>query len=203
MKGIQAAGVKGTVVEETMLADGSKWWNVDFDEGVDGWVTGNALKPIGGATGTPLSSIAFTDASLGQCVLDAATANGWQTVEQVTTLSCANRTIANLTGIENLQALQTPVLSDNQISGITPLRSLTQLKQLNLSGNSGIKCTELDALAAVLTSTIITRPADCVQSSTSSFIWPAIRQSWPQLREQSERYPIILLPMRITTWATW
>lgn len=180
VKGIQAAGVKGTVVEETTLADGSKWWNVDFDEGVDGWVTGNALKPIGGATGTLLSSIAFTDANLGQCVLDAATANGWQTVEQVTALSCANRTIANLTGIENLQALQTLVLSDNQISVITPLRSLTQLKQLNLSGNSGIQCTELDALAAVLTSIAMTRPADCVQSGASSFIWPVTNFSLTQ-----------------------
>ncbi len=180
VKGVQLAGAKGTVIEETTLADGSKWWNVDFDAGIDGWVTGNTLKPIGGATGTPLSSIAFTDASLGQCVLDAATANGWQTVDQVTTLSCANRAIANLAGIENLQALQTLVLSDNQISGITPLRSLTQLKQLNLSGNSGIKCTELDALAAVLTSTTMTRPANCVQSSTSSFIWPVTNFSLTQ-----------------------
>lgn len=171
VKGLQLPGAKGTVVEET-TADGSKWWYVDFDEGIDGWVTGNVLKPVDGATGMLLSSIAFTDASLGQCVLDAATEKGWQTAEQVTALSCVNRAIANLTGIENLQALQTLVLSDNQISGIAPLRNLTQLKQLNLSGNSGIQCSELDALAAVLTSATITRPAGCVQSSTSSFIWP-------------------------------
>ena len=116
-------------------------------------------------TETLIASIQFADPNLAQCVHETATAQGWQTVEQVTALSCAGRNITSLAGLESFINLQTLDLGDNQITDTAPLVNLTQLGQLDLTGNNGIRCMELDGLAATLASTTITRPADCISAT--------------------------------------
>ncbi len=69
VKGVQSPGAQGTVTEETTL-DGSKWWNVDFDTGLDGWVTGNALKLIDGnafPTPIPTTTTKLNDTGITVC----------------------------------------------------------------------------------------------------------------------------------------
>jgi len=171
INGTQMPGARGKVIGGPNYAGGFWWWQVDFDAGADGWVDEQFLQRIDVPSGKPITDIDFADTNLRQCVLDAATASGWQTVEQVTALSCAGRNITSLAGLENFINLQTLDLGDNQITDTAPLINLTQLGQLGLTGNNGIRCMELDGLAATLSSTTITRPADCVQQS-GNFVWP-------------------------------
>jgi hypothetical protein len=165
--GTQEAGARGTVVEGPRYsATMDFWmWKVDFDTGADGWVAEQFLRGTSVSPGTPITDIDFADSNLRQCVLDAATASGWQTVEQVTALSCAERDITSLAGLESFINLQTLALGNNQITDTAPLINLTQLGQLDLTGNNGIRCMELDGLAATLASTTITRPADCISAT--------------------------------------
>ena len=121
--------------------------------------------------GTPLNTLQFADSNLALCINDTATAQNWQTVEQVTALSCAGRSISNLVSLESFKSLKSLDLTGNAITDLSPLTGLTQLEQLNLIGNTGLRCVELDGLAAALSSTTITRPADCVQQSVN-FVWP-------------------------------
>jgi RHS repeat-associated protein len=80
------------------------------------------------------------------CVLDEAASNGWSTVDEVTALNCANSNITDFTGLE----------------------ALTDLDTLDLSGNTDIRCADLDALEIALPNTTITRPATCDTGVTDS-----------------------------------
>ena len=44
--GTQAKGAPGTVIGGPWRANGSWWWQVDFDSGVDGWVTQGKLRNV-------------------------------------------------------------------------------------------------------------------------------------------------------------
>ena len=112
----------------------------------------------------PLSSIQFIDSNLTECINN----QNWQHIEQATNLTCAGKAITDLSGIENLKFLRTLDLSGNTINNLSHLSGLTQLEQLNLYGNIGLSCVELDELAVKLSSTTITRPAECVPSTTWS-----------------------------------
>lgn len=43
--GVQPPGTLGTVIGGPVFADGFRWWRVDFDTGVDGWVVQDFLEP--------------------------------------------------------------------------------------------------------------------------------------------------------------
>ena len=81
-----------------------------------------------------LSEPPSASSALGQ-----AAANGWATSDEVTSLSCANSDIVDVAGLESLDNLET----------------------LDLTGNTDILCSDLDALEVALPSTTITRPASC------------------------------------------
>ena len=81
-----------------------------------------------------LSEPPSASSALGQ-----AAANGWATSDEVTSLSCANSDIVDVAGLESLDNLET----------------------LDLTGNTDILCSDLDALETALPSTTITRPASC------------------------------------------
>lgn len=51
--GKQPPGTLGTIVSGGTNADGSFWWNVNFDNGVDGWAIENYLTKVNTATPTP------------------------------------------------------------------------------------------------------------------------------------------------------
>ena len=121
---------------------------VDFAFGADGGFGKLYLfASVGeGETLTPVNQLPFTDTALQACVLDEAASNGWSTVDEVTALNCANSNITDLAGLE----------------------TLTDLDTLDLSGNTDIPCTDLDALELALPNTAITHPATCDTGVTDS-----------------------------------
>lgn len=94
---------------------------------------------------TPVNELPFSDSALQACVLNEAASNGWSTVDEVTALNCANSDISDLTGLD----------------------ALTDLETLDLSGNTDILCSDLDALEVALPNTTITRPATCSNGGTT------------------------------------
>lgn len=113
-----------------------------------------------------LSSINFADGALRACVL----ATGLTYASQMTGLFCPSRNISNLTGINNLSRLTDLDISGNNISDISILGSLPLLQDLNaanshitsgvatlannatflrfldITGNLGIPCADLQSL---------------------------------------------------------
>ena len=72
--GSQPANAKGTIAEGPIVKDGKRYWFVDFDSGIDGWVAESALKNEDGsafdAGDTPVGKrFSLTD---GSSVFDAA-----------------------------------------------------------------------------------------------------------------------------------
>jgi hypothetical protein len=57
-RGLQAAGTRGVVVGSPVFQGGYTWYNVDFAQGVDGWVAGAYIVPaqsqVLGATNSKL-----------------------------------------------------------------------------------------------------------------------------------------------------
>jgi RHS repeat-associated protein len=98
-----------------------------------------------GETLTLVNELPFTDTALQACVLNEAANNGWSTIDEVTALSCANSNITDLTGLEALADLDT----------------------LDLSGNTDLLCSDLDALEDALPNTTITRPTTCSNGGTT------------------------------------
>ena len=152
--------------------------NFNFGQGLDvtpaGQIAVGAFGADGGfgslhlftsvQAGSPLDLLnqqPFDDADLQSCVLGEAASNGWATVDQVTTLSCASAGITDLTGIEALTDLTSLDLTDNGFTDITALQSLTNLTSLDLTGNDQVLCTDLDDLETALGVGIVTRPATC------------------------------------------
>ena len=111
--------------------------------------------------------INISDQQLKSCLLDTASHEGWIAISEVTNLSCEQHNIHSLDGIENLKALTQLDLSDNQIIDITPLLVLNTA-QINLTGNSQIACTRLNALEASIGQHAIERPSQCAQLSLLS-----------------------------------
>ncbi|CAE7822337.1 wapA [Symbiodinium microadriaticum] len=152
--------------------------NFNFGQGLDvtpaGQIAVGAFGADGGfgtlhlftsvSAGTPLDLLneqPFGDVNLQSCVLGEAASNGWATVDEVTSLNCANRDIVDLTGVEALDDLTSLDLSDNDITDVTALESLTNLMSLDLTGNNQILCADLDDLEAALGAGVVIRPVPC------------------------------------------
>jgi hypothetical protein len=41
-----AAGSTGTVLEDSVTAEGYTWWRISYDDGTTGWSAANWLEPI-------------------------------------------------------------------------------------------------------------------------------------------------------------
>jgi Ran GTPase-activating protein (RanGAP) involved in mRNA processing and transport len=78
----------------------------------------------------------FSDSNLQSCFAEQAARNGWTVAEDVTTLSCANRGIVSMNGVDVLANLTDLDLSNNPIDQVWPLTRLNRLKRLNLAGNT-------------------------------------------------------------------
>ena len=85
--------------------------------------------------GTPVGRITFTDAALEQCVRAAVGKNPRYPAHKLTALTCHDAGISLIDGLEYFVGLQVLDLSNNRISDLTPLSSLTNLTSLNLSNN--------------------------------------------------------------------
>jgi internalin A len=96
-----------------------------------------------------LDQITFTDAKLASCVENTAKVNNWTNAHQVTNLSCANKGINSIGGIQHLTALQLLDLKLNQITALTPMAQLTALRELDLSGNGLVNIDPLASLTSL------------------------------------------------------
>lgn len=135
-------------------------------------------------TPTLISQLSFNDSNFAACITATATANGWTLIEQVVSLSCTNKLISDITGVEHfaarltsldltqniivdiaslssMSALTSLKLTNNKVRAISPLFDLTQIEKVNLLGNDHINCTDLDALGTSLTKAQITKPKHC------------------------------------------
>ncbi|MFT6306950.1 MAG: Leucine-rich repeat (LRR) protein, partial [Halioglobus sp.] len=84
----------------------------------------------------PLQPEPPLDPGLESCILDAANAFGYNDVSQFGFLDCQNRGIASLIGIENMVALSSLNVSENQVSDLAPISSLNNLNGFYANGNA-------------------------------------------------------------------
>ncbi len=108
-----------------------------------------------------ITDIAFVDSKLKSCVLDTASAEGWITIGEMGQLVCDEQNISDLSGLEQLKALNHLDLTRNPFIDISALFELTNTNSILLSDNSNIACSRLEALEAELGSGVISRPANC------------------------------------------
>ncbi len=109
-----------------------------------------------------ISQVQFNDQVLQTCVVEAAINNAWITANEVTRLSCVNKAVKNLDGINTFSALEFVDLGQNDIVNINALMQLRKAAQINLFGNDQINCTSLDSLASAVEGRILTRPEACL-----------------------------------------
>jgi len=93
---------------------------------------------------TSFAGLSFADAKLGACVNASAAAIGATTIADLRYLSCFNRGISDITGIEALTSLRFLHLGTNSISDISPVSALVNLTTLVLYNNS---VSDISALA--------------------------------------------------------
>ena len=88
----------------------------------------------------------LSDQQFQACLDEALITNGWTTTEEVVSLSCGDRGIEFLGGVESLINLNQLDLSDNQLLDAHPLQMLNELTQLNLNGNSQLQAQQVRSI---------------------------------------------------------
>jgi len=81
---------------------------------------------------TNINTLSIQDQALSNCILN----TGRQYVEEINALSCNNKGIQSLEGIEQLTELKSLFLNYNEIQDLTPLTELTGLFTLYLASNN-------------------------------------------------------------------
>ena len=76
----------------------------------------------------PAGSLLLDDPQFQVCFDELVLANGWTRSEEVTSLSCADRNIQNLNGLQNFSNLSELNLSQNRIKTTYPVEQLYQLE---------------------------------------------------------------------------
>ncbi len=81
---------------------------------------------------TSIDTLSIPDTALSNCIVN----SGLLYIENINALSCNNKGIQSLDGIEQLTELKSLFLNHNEIQDLTPLKELTGLYTLYLSNNS-------------------------------------------------------------------
>lgn len=81
---------------------------------------------------TNINTLSISDQALSNCILN----TGRLYVEEISALSCNNKGIQSLEGIEQLSELKTLFLNYNEIQDLSPLTELTGLYTLYLANNN-------------------------------------------------------------------
>ena len=129
---------------------------------------------------TPLPQ--FSDSSFQACLADQAARNGWMFAEQVTSLSCPNRGIARIDGVQMLPNLAQFDVSGNQLLDVYPLSMLSKISALNLAGNQTLQGRDLIVALSRLPS-LASLNLNGINigsiNNLNGLINPATRQPWP------------------------
>ncbi len=99
--------------------------------------------------GCKISDIEFSDANLAACVAETALEESWVYKTQFVSLSCSNRSIVSLDGIEELSSIRTLILRNNGITDVEPLSDLNKVSVLNLSTNPLTDLTPLNNMTGL------------------------------------------------------
>lgn len=95
-----------------------------------------------------VEDVEVEDVALDQCIEQESASNDFTDIGQVTSLECSG--VGNLSGLEMFLALASLSLPDNTVSALDSLFSLTNLETLNITGNSGLSCSEIESLESQL-----------------------------------------------------
>lgn len=101
------------------------------------------IKPTTCLTEVSVENVALADSNLQKCVDKYVEIGNWKGTQHVTVLSCGDKNISNLKGLEQFTSLKYLWLADNQISDLTPLSKLDSLLMLSVRDN---RLTKIDAL---------------------------------------------------------
>ncbi len=151
-----------------------------------------------------IADLTFDDATLAQCVSDAAALGNLIETPELTTLTCAG--VTDVTGLDVFPNLTTLNLAGNALTSLQPLLALDSLEFLDLSGNSSLRCGEIDELASRLEEGVsllvddICLASDRLDLGASGFetVFDAVRnQLYVSLPERNELAVVSLDQRRI------
>jgi len=134
-----------------------------------GSTTDTVRITIAPADSVLLTSIEFNDSKLSHCVLNHASENGWVLSSEMTSLECSGANISDLTGLEKLTNLKALNLASNQLSNITTLFNLVNAASINLLGNDSIFCVNLSVLESINGIGVVIGPDECVTSDNQKW----------------------------------
>ena len=112
------------------------------------FVTGESLSDtvnINIVAALNIADVVIPDTALQQCVTDAAVAGNLVEAAELTSLSCAG--ISDLTGLSDFINLAVLDLSGGSFGSLSPLIGMSSTTFLDISGNPGFQCDQVDALA--------------------------------------------------------
>lgn len=145
------AGVTTSNGKVTYASAGSYNWTFSFTDNMQGVTFGGTITQVVTDAPPPVVEVAVPDANFKACLAgllkqDASAAITADQLETLTSVTCINQGILELTGAEHLVNATELVLSTNAISNLAPLTGLTKLTKLYLPGNA---ITDASALASL------------------------------------------------------
>ena len=122
-----------------------------------------SLANIGGFMGNGWQPLKLVELDIGNTQLqDIDGLNFLNNFPGITRLNVAGNGLHSIYGVRSLVNLENLDLSNNALPYVGEVFTMTTLKTLNLTGDTGLHCFELDAVANFLPNTLVTRPASCI-----------------------------------------
>jgi|GEM_PF-1589343 len=135
------AGVTTSNSKVTYASAGSYNWTFSFTDSLQGVTFGGTITQVVKDAPPPVVEVAVPDASFKACLAgllkqDTSAAITADQLEALTSVTCIDQGIVELTGAEHLVNATELVLSTNAVSNVAPLAGLTKLTKLYLPGNA-------------------------------------------------------------------
>ncbi len=111
---------------------------------------GVVVKPVSCVASLLISDIQFSDANLAACVQATASSKAWTLISEVSELSCGNRNISDLNGLQHFNALTLLTFENNQVFSLAPLAGISELELLYFYHNDVSDLSPLANLTALL-----------------------------------------------------
>ncbi len=92
----------------------------------------------------------ISDPALDRCIRQTIFDQQIIAADQLTMINCSHAGIQSVSGITRFTKIQTIDLAHNELIDIKPLMFFGELRQINLSGNQNLLCSDLQALSQFL-----------------------------------------------------